>query len=275
MVRPSQRREMARAVVADGRTSIRHACLTFDVSETCYRYRATRPDEDAVIADWLVRLTTAYRDWGFGLCFLYLRNVKGFGWNHKRVYRIYRALELNLRIKPRKRLVRAMPEPLSVPTTINEVWSIDFMHDALSNGRSFRLFNVLDDFNRQGLGIEADFSLPAERVIRSLEQIIEWRGLPKAIRCDNGPEYISGLLLAWAERRGIRIDHIQPGKPQQNAYVERYNRTVRYGWLSQWLFDSIEDVQEAATRWLWTYNNERPNMALGGITPMQKLALAA
>ncbi len=275
MVRPSQRREMARAVVADGRTSIRHACLTFDVSETCYRYRATRPDEDAVIADWLVRLTTAYRDWGFGLCFLYLRNVKGFGWNHKRVYRIYRALELNLRIKPRKRLVRAMPEPLSVPTTINEVWSIDFMHDALSNGRSFRLFNVLDDFNRQGLGIEADFSLPAERVIRSLEQIIEWRGLPKAIRCDNGPEYISGLLLAWAERRGIRIDHIQPGKPQQNAYVERYNRTVRYGWLSQWLFDSIEDVQEAATRWLWTYNHERPNMALGGITPMQKLALAA
>ena len=275
MVRPSQRREMARAVVADGRTSIRHACLTFDVSETCYRYRATRPDEDAVIADWLVRLTTAYRDWGFGLCFLYLRNVKGFGWNHKRVYRIYRALELNLRIKPRKRLVRAMPEPLSVPTTINEVWSIDFMHDALSDGRSFRLFNVLDDFNRQGLGIEADFSLPAERVIRSLEQIIEWRGLPKAIRCDNGPEYISGLLLAWAERRGIRIDHIQPGKPQQNAYVERYNRTVRYGWLSQWLFDSIEDVQEAATRWLWTYNHERPNMALGGITPMQKLALAA
>lgn len=275
MVRPSQRREMARAVVADGRTSIRHACLTFDVSETCYRYRATRPDEDAVIADWLVRLTTAYRDWGFGLCFLYLRNVKGFGWNHKRVYRIYRALELNLRIKPRKRLVRAMPEPLSVPTTINEVWSIDFMHDALSDGRSFRLFNVLDDFNRQGLGIEADFSLPAERVIRSLEQIIEWRGAPKAIRCDNEPEYISGLLLAWAERRGIRIDHIQPGKPQQNAYVERYNRTVRYGWLSQWLFDSIEDVQEAATRWLWTYNHERPNMALGGITPMQKLALAA
>ena len=275
MVRPSQRREMARAVVADGRTSIRHACLTFDVSETCYRYRATRPDEDAVIADWLVRLTTAYRDWGFGLCFLYLRNVKGFGWNHKRVYRIYRALELNLRIKPRKRLARAKPEPLTVPTTINEVWSIDFMHDALSNGRSFRLFNVLDDFNRQGLGIEADFSLPAERVIRSLEQIIEWRGAPKAIRCDNGPEYISGLLLAWAERRGIRIDHIQPGKPQQNAYVERYNRTVRYGWLSQWLFDSIEDVQEAATRWLWTYNNERPNMAIGGITPMQKLALAA
>lgn len=275
MVRPSQRREMARTAVANGRTNIRHACLTFDVSETCYRYQATRPGEDSVIADWLVRLTTAYKDWGFGLCFLHLRNVKGFEWNHKRVYRIYRALELNLRIKPKKRLVRAVPEPLSVPAAVNEVWSIDFMHDALSNGRGFRLFNVLDDFNRQGLGIEADFSLPAERVIRSLEQIIEWRGVPKAIRCDNGPEYISGQLLAWAERRGIRLEHIQPGKPQQNAYVERYNRTVRYGWLSQMSFDNIDQVQEAATRWLWTYNHERPNMALGGITPMQKLALAA
>lgn len=164
MVRPSQRREMARSAVASGRTTIRHACQTFGVSETCYRYEATRPDEDAVIADWLVRLTTAFRDWGFGLCFLHLRNVKGFEWNHKRVYRIYRALELNLRIKPRKRLVRELPQPLSVPAAINEVWSMDFMHDALTDGRNFRLFNVLDDFNRQGLGIEVDFSLPSLRV---------------------------------------------------------------------------------------------------------------
>jgi putative transposase len=266
---------MARTAVASGRTNIRHACATFSVSQTCYRYQAARPDEDAVIADWLVRLTTAYKDWGFGLCYLHLRNVKGFPWNHKRVYRIYRALELNLRIKPRKRLVREVPQPLAVPEAINEVWSIDFMHDTLGDGRSFRLFNVLDDFNRQGLAIEADYSLPAVRVIRALEQIIEWRGAPKVIRCDNGPEYISGMLLAWAEKRGIRIEHIQPGKPQQNAFIERYNRTVRYGWLSQMVFDNIEQVQEMATHWLWTYNHERPNMALGGITPMQKLALAA
>ena len=274
MVRPSQRREMARQAVAGGRTSIRHACRTFEVSETCFRYQGQASEENARIADWLVRLTTAYRDWGFGLCFLHLRNVKGFGWNHKRVYRIYRELELNLRIKPRKRLVRERPEPLAVPARINQVWSMDFMHDQLSDGRSFRLFNVLDDFNREGLGIEVDLSLPSGRVIRALEQIIEWRGKPEAIRCDNGPEYISGALLSWAERHGIRIDHIQPGKPQQNAYVERYNRTVRYAWLARILFDSIEQVQDHATRWLWTYNHERPNMALGGITPMQKLALA-
>lgn len=265
---------MARQAVAGDRTCIRHACRTFDISETCFRYQAKGSEENARIADWLVRLTTAYRDWGFGLCFLHLRNVKGFGWNHKRVYRIYREPELNLRIKPRKRLVRERPEPLAVPAAINQVWSMDFMHDQLSDGRSFRLFNVLDDFNREGLGIEVDLSLPAGRVIRALEQIIEWRGKPQAIRCDNGPEYISGELLAWAERHG-RIDHIQPGKPQQNAYVERYNRTVRYAWLARILFDSIEQVQDHATRWLWTYNHERPNMALGGITPMQKLALAA
>ncbi len=109
---------------------------------------------------------------------------------------------------------------------------------------------------------------------RALDQIIEWRGRPKAIR-DNGPEYLSGALQEWSARKGTRIDYIQPGKPQQNAYVERFDRTVRYDWLSQTLFGSIEEVQDAATRWLWTYNNERPNMGLGGITPRQKRAMAA
>ena len=255
--------------------SVRLACTAFAVSQTCYRYQPRQQTDNQVIANWLVRLTHNQRNWGFGLCFLHLRNVKGYGWNHKRVYRIYRELELNLRIKPKKRLVREKPEPLAVPITINQTWSMDFMHDQLSDGRSFRLFNVLDDFNREGLGIEVDLSLPSARVIRALDQIIEWRGSPLEIRCDNGPEYLSGALQAWAGRRGIRLNYIQPGKPQQNAYVERYNRTVRYDWLAQTLFDSIDDVQTSATRWLWTYNNERPNMALGGNTPIQKLALAA
>jgi len=152
---------------------------------------------------------------------------------------------------------------------------MDFMHDQLADGRCYRLFNVIDDCNREGLTIDVDFSLPAERVKRSLDQTIEWRGKPNRIRCDNGPEYISGVLAAWAEEHGIVLCFIQPGNPQQNAYVERYNRTVRYDWLSQYLFDSITEVQDYATRWLWTYNNERPNMGIGGITPIQKLALAA
>jgi len=150
---------------------------------------------------------------------------------------------------------------------------MDFMHHKLGDGRSFRTFNVIDDFNREGLGIDVDFSLPAARVIRSLDQIIEWRGKPVSIRCDNGPEYISDLLARWADKNNVELNFIQPGKPQQNAYVERYNRTVRYDWLNQYIFETIEDVQAAATEWLWTYNNERPNMAIGGITPIQKLAM--
>jgi len=266
---------MAKNVVKDKGISIRLACLSFGISETCYRYQAKLSAENEKIADWLIRLTHNQRNWGFGLCFLYLRNVKGFGWNHKRVYRIYCELDLNLRIKPKKRLVREKPDALEVPEGINQVWSMDFMHDQLSNGRSYRLFNVIDDFNREGLCIEVDFSLPSERVTRSLDQIIEWRGKPQAIRCDNGPEYISDHLQSWAKKRNIALNYIQPGNPQQNAYVERYNRTVRYDWLSQYLFDTIAEVQEYATRWLWTYNNERPNMAIGGITPKQKLAIAA
>ena len=275
MVKPSQRKEMARTAVDQYHVSIRLACQTFGISESCYRYKPTLNQENKLIAEWLLRLTQNQRNWGFGLCYLFLRNVKGFLWNHKRVYRIYRELELNLRIKPKKRLIRERPEPLSVPEDINQCWSMDFMHDQLSDGRSYRLFNVIDDCNREGLGIEVDLSLPALRVTRALDQIIEWRGKPAMIRCDNGPEYISGELIAWAERHRITLLHIQPGKPQQNAYVERYNRTVRYDWLSQYLFDSIAEVQEFATRWLWSYNHERPNMALGGITPKQKAAMVA
>ena len=266
---------MAQWAVANRSATIGLACQAFHISQTCYRYKAKLDAENGVIADWLVRLTNNQRNWGFGLCFLYLRNVKGFKWNHKRVYRIYRELELNLRIKPRHRLVREKPLPLAVPTAINQCWSMDFMHDQLADGRRIRLFNVIDDYNREGLGIEVDFSLPSERVIRSLDRIIEWRGKPDAIRCDNGPEYISAVTLAWAARHGIRIDFIQPGQPQQNAYVERYNRTVRYDWLAHHLFETLDEVQEFATNWLWTYNHDRPNMALGGITPKQKLALAA
>ena len=145
------------------------------------------------------------------------------------------------------------------------------MADQLGDGRPLRLLNVLDDFNREGLGIEVDVSLPTARVIRSLNRIIEWRGKPQTIRVDNGPEYISGKLRDWAEACNIQINHIQPGKPQQNAYIERYNRTVRHEWLDQHIIESIEEAQNHATKWLWTYNNDRPNMGIGGITPAAKL----
>lgn len=152
---------------------------------------------------------------------------------------------------------------------------MDFMHDRLSDGRGFRTFNMIDDNNREGLGIEVELSLHSARVIRALEHIIEWRGKPRIIRCDNGPEYISQQLMEWAEKRQIRLQYIQPGKQQQNAYVEWFNRIVRHEWPDQHLFASIRHAQETATQWLWRYNNERPNMTLCRITLKQKLQIAA
>ena len=305
---------MAGNAVARQGVSIALACRTFGVSETCYRYSPLMSDANEEIADLLVGLTNARKTWGFGLCFLYLRNVQGRVWNHKRVYRIYCGLELNLRSKPRKRLKRDKPDTLAVPDAPNLTWSMDFMADRLGpshglqanhcramDGRQFRLLNVLDDFNREGLGIEVDFSLPAERVIRSLNRIIEWRGKPGTIRVDNGPEYISGKLLEWSEKQGVTIQHIQPAQPQQNAYIERYNRTVRHEWLDQHIIENIEpygdcvqsptgqrEAQDFATQWLWTYTNDRPNIpfmvcrqtiagqrGIGGITPAQKLKMVA
>jgi len=259
---------MAQQAVALKGASIRLACRAFCISQTCYRYRPTLDVENTEIADWLLELTQKETDWGFGLCFDYLRNVKGFSWNHKRVYRIYCELALNLRIRPRRRLKRHKPEPLKQPLRRNQVWSIDFMHDQLSDGRKYRLFNVIDDFKREGLAIDAGFSLPSIRVIRSLNQLIEWRGQPSVIRCDNGPEFISLEFTEWALKNKIRIEYIQPGNPQQNAYIERHNRTIRYSWVSKHLFETLEEVQDYATSWLWFYNYERPHTANGGKPPL-------
>lgn len=121
------------------------------------------------------------------------------------------------------------------------------------------------------MGIEIDFSLPAERVVRALNQIIEWRGKPLAIKGYNGPEYVSFTMMNWAEKQGIALTYIQPGKPQQNAHVERYNRTVRHEWLDLYILETVEEVQQIATGWLWTYNNECPNMGSSGVTPAMNL----
>lgn len=127
---------------------------------------------------------------------------------------------------------------------------------------------VIDNFRREGLAIEAGLSLPSIRVIRELNQLIEWRGKPSVIRCDNGPEFISHVFSNWAKKHSIRIEYIQPGNPQQNAYIERHNRTIRYSWVSKHLFETLEEVQDYATQWLWFYNHERPHKANGGKPPL-------
>jgi putative transposase len=191
------------------------------------------------------------------------------------VYRIYRLLELKLRIKPKLRLVRHVPEPLAVTSSLNQVWSM--VHAWLAYLRA--LASAVPCAGRLQLrgsvGIAVDLSPHATRVVRALELVIEWRGKPTVIPRDNRPEYLSGAMKEWSERRSIRNDYIEHGKPRQKTYVERYNRTVRYAWLCQHLFVSIQQVQHAATYCPWTYNNERPNITPGGITPRQKLAMGA
>jgi putative transposase len=142
---------------------------------------------------------------------------------------------------------RKKPEPLAVSEAISEGWSIDFLHDQLFDGRSSRLLNVVDDDNRVTLCMETDFSLPSERVIRALKLIIECRGRPVIIRCDNGPGNTSGVIQNWIEMAGIAFQYIQPGKPRQNAYVERFNRTVRYEWFSQHYWQDLDEVRDHAT----------------------------
>jgi putative transposase len=176
---------------------------------------------------------------------------------------------LNLRIKPRKRLPVRDPKPLAQPGAANQSWSIDFMCDSLASGRAIRTLNVIDDFNREALWIEIDRSLPAERVVRVLEMIGAWRGLPQQIRMDNGPELISHRMAGWARNRRIHLEYIKPGKPAQNAYIERFNRTYREDVLDAYLFNSIEEAREITEEWLEEYNAIRPHEALGGVPPYQ------
>ena len=240
------------------------------LSRSAYRYQAKKPDDEE-IRSMLVELAARKPRWGFKKMSDYLKNL-GYVWNHKRIRRVYCELGLNLRVKPRKRLPARIPQPLVQPEKANQSWSLDFMSDSLVSGRAFRTLNILDDFNREALWIEVDTSLPAERVIRVLEMLIDWRGLPKQIRMDNGPELISQRLKNWAEEHQILLAHIQPGKPAQNAYVERFNRTFREDVLDAYLFDTLSEVQEITEQWLEEYNAIRPHEALQGLPPYQYAA---
>lgn len=249
--------------------SLRKACSLLKLSRSVYRYQAKpRSDEDVIQA--LLALVEQYPRFGFAKLFILLRR-QGHPWNHKRVYRVYCQLGLNLKRRAKKRLPPREAVPLSVPADINHSWSMDFMNDALYDGRRFRTLNVVDDFNREALAIEVDRSLPAERVTRVLDRIAQWRGYPESIRVDNGPEFISATLLGWAEEHQVKLNFIQPGKPTQNAYIERFNRSFRTEVLSYYIFDSLTQVREIIDQWIIQYNEQRPHEALNHLTPIHYL----
>lgn len=226
------------------------------------------PKDDSPLIEALHQLVEKHPTIGFWKCYYRLRR-KGYDCNHKRLYRVYTLLRLNVRRKAKRRLPQRIKQPLSVPASINESWSMDFMCDSLVDGRRFRLLNIIDDYNRESLALEIDTSLPALRVIRALQQLIELRGKPKTIRVDNGPEFISDKLQLWCDDHDIDLQFIQPGKPMQNGYVERNNGSLRKELLDAYLFYSLAEVRIMAQEWQQDYNYYRPHESLGNVPPAE------
>jgi putative transposase len=234
-------------------------------SRSSMSYLSVKDDES--LMEKLRRLSAEHPREGFWKCHFRIRN-SGEIINHKRVHRVYKQLGLPLRRKHKKRLPARVKEPLAVPSSFTHTWSIDFMSDALESGRKFRTFNVIDDYNREVLFVEADYSLKSSRVIWVLRHLINRYGKPVKIRMDNGPEFIAKITQKWSEANEIEFKYIEPGKPTQNAFVERFNGTFRDGVLDAYLFRNLEEVREITAEWIHDYNHFRPHDALGGMSPI-------
>lgn len=256
-------------MVAGHSLSVLRGCECIGISRAAY-YRKPRmgTDRDAEVIAALNEMVERHGRWGFWKCYLALRR-KGHTWNHKRVYRVYCLLRLNQKRRARRRIPKRERQPLLVPQRPNYVWSADFMSDTLLNGTRFRTFNVIDDFNRESVAIEVDTSITAKRLIRVFEVLKLTRGLPDVLRVDNGPECASAEFVAWAKENGMMIQYIEPGEPNQNAYIERFNRTGREEALSLYLFETLAEVREKTYWWRITYNEERPHDSLGSLTPAE------
>ena len=235
------------------------------ISVSSFYYKAIDRDDNQII-DALQNLADEHYRWGFWMMNHYLRN-DGHKWNHKRTYRVYTEMKLNLRSKRRKRLPRREKHALLQPLTPNLHWSMDFMQDNLSDGKKFRVLNIIDDFNREGLAIVPSKSITSQRVITELENLKVWRGLPEKIRVDNGPEFIAERLSDWCKDNNVELTFIQPGKPAQNGYIERFNRSFREEVLSMNLFTSIDTFKTTAHQWLFMYNHKRPHASLSNLSP--------
>ena len=248
--------------------SVVRACHIVRFSRAAY-YRLPRAavEKDAEVIAVLNAVVERYPRNGFWKCYRRIRR-QGHRWNHKRMHRIYCALGLNLARRTKRRVPQRIRQPLEAPAVLNQVWAVDFMADSLYGGRKIRILNVIDEGNREALAALPAVSIPSTRMIRLLEELIAFYGKPKAFRVDNGPELTAEVFVEWCREQNIEIRYIQPGKPDQNAYIERFNRSYREGVLDAYVFSSIEEVQQISEEWLEDYNETRPHDSLGHEPPL-------
>lgn len=272
MVTLPARREVASYFRESWHISQRRSCQLAAVARSTIRYRSTRQDDPKLLAR-LLALARSYPRYGYPLLWKKLRR-EGFLVNIKRIRRLYNREGLKLRSKPRKKLIAAAPREKSpTPSGPNLRWSMDFMRDALSDGRPFRTFNVLDEGSRESLCIEVDFSLPASRVVRALRELADERGLPQEILLDNGPEFISKELDAWAHANGVTLRFSRPGKPVDNCFVESFNGTFRRDCLDAHYFQDLGHARRVIESWRRDYNHDRPHSGVGDLAPAEFAAL--
>jgi putative transposase len=246
------------------KVSVGRACRVIGIHRSKWYYRSRKDDKPVI--EKLRAYAEIYPTRGFDDYYGKLRN-EGFAWNRKRVLRVYRLLNLKHRRRHKRRLPARIKQPLQVPSQPNKSWSMDFVSDALMNKRKIRVLTIIDDCSREVLAAHADFSLPAQRVVDVLELIALNRPYPEQIRVDNGPEFLADKFRQWCENKDIAIHYIQPGKPMQNGYVERLNRTYREDVLDAYLFESLEQVRILSDEWMDNYNRLHPHQALAGMAP--------
>jgi putative transposase len=250
-------------LVQDHRLPVRRACQVVRLSRAAYyRPPMSRARQDAAVITARTAVVAEHGRWGVWKCLDRLR-LQGHAWNHKRVHRVYCALRLNLPRRTKRRVPHRLRRPLVAPPVLNQTWAIDCMADALYDRRRFRLLTIIDEGNREALAIEMGTSIPAARVTRVLDELTAVHGRPAAVRADNGLELLAEVFVEWCDRRGVAIQYIQPGKPDQNAYIERFNRSYRTEILDAYVFESLGEVRALTERWLVTYNQERPHDSLG------------
>ena len=270
MVTPQVKREAVAYVLNAYDVSERRACRILSIERSLARYSFTRPP-DTELRERLKALAVERRRFGYRRLAIFLRR-EGFVCNIKKVHRIYREEKLMVKRRNGRKRALGTRQPLPKPDSINQVWSLDFMSDAFTDGRRFRVLGILDQCSRECLAIAADTSMPGLRVVRELDTLIKERGKPKVIVSDNGPELTSVAVLIWASQQGIYWHYITPGKPQQNGYTESLNDKIRDECLNEHWFSNLAEARRIIDDWRHDYNHVRPHSSLGYLTPKEFVA---